>query len=113
MAVLVHAEIHGLAGRIGDLRELLRAHAEHLRGAAGNIGASPYEPIGGDPGELVLDAWWRDERSMRSHYATPEYAEYVQRIAELLARPSDVTIHSVEHSYRPAGDLSMEPGRQD
>jgi quinol monooxygenase YgiN len=113
MAVLIHAEIHGLAGRARELRELLRVHADRLAAAEGGLGASPYEPIGGEPGEFVLDSWWRDERALRAHYRTPEYADYVQRIGELLARPSDVTIHAVGQSYRPAGDMSLDPTRQD
>lgn len=113
MVVLVHAEIHGLAGRAGELRELLRVHAERLAGAPGSLGATAYGPLGGEPGEFVLDAWWRDERALRSHYTTPDYAAYVQRIGELLARPSDVTIHAVERSYRPTGDMSLDPMRQD
>jgi quinol monooxygenase YgiN len=113
MAVLVHAEIHGLAGRAGELRELLRLHAERLTNVQGNLAATPYEPVGSEPGEFVLDAWWRDEQALRAHYRTPEYADYAQRIGELLARPSDVTIHMIERSYRPTGDTSMDPTRQD
>ena len=113
MAVLVHAEIHGLVGRIGELRELLRAHAERLTGAAGGLGASAYEPIGEEPGELVLDALWEDERALSAHYRTAEYADYTMRIGELLARPSDVTVHYIERSYRPEADLSLDPTRQD
>ena len=44
---------------------------------------------------------------MRAHYRTPDYADYAQRIGELLARPTDVTIHVIERSYRPTCDLSM------
>jgi hypothetical protein len=32
---------------------------------------------------------------------------------DLIARPSDVTIHSVERSYRPTGDATLDPTRQD
>ena len=113
MTVLVHAEVHGLAGRAGDLRELLQLHAARLSTAQGNLAANPYEPIAGEPGEFVLDTWWRDGQALRAHYGTPDYAAYAQRIAELLARPSDVTIHMIERSYRPKGDLSMDPIRQD
>jgi quinol monooxygenase YgiN len=113
MAVLVHAEIHGLAGRAADLRELLREHADRLAGAAGALAAHPYEPIAGEPGEFVLDVLWHDERVLREHYATEEYADYARRIGELLARPSDVTVHTIASSYQPVGDLSMDPVRQD
>ncbi|MGH2968417.1 MAG: hypothetical protein ACRDK0_05045 [Solirubrobacteraceae bacterium] len=53
-----------------------------------------------------------DERALRAHYTTPEHADYVQRIGDLLARPSDVTVHAVERSYRPTGDMSLDPTRQ-
>ena len=73
----------------------------------------PTSRSAGHPGEYVLDAWWHDERALRTHYRTPEYADYAQRIGELLARPSDVTIHEIERSYRPAGDhvAGPEPAR--
>src|SRR3712207_2370572 len=104
--LFVHARVHGLAGRAGELREVLREHAEHLARADGAAGAAAYEPLGGEPGEFVLDAWWHDEQALRKHYDTAEYGRYMQRVGELLARPSDVTVHTVEHSYRAAADLS-------
>ena len=113
MPLLVHAEIHGLVGRDRELRELLQEQAESLATTPGNLAANAFAPLGGAPGEYVLDAWWHDEGALRTHYRTPEYADYAQRIGELLARPSDVTIHELERSYRPAGDLSLDPSRQD
>ena len=113
VALLVHAEIHGLVGRSRELRELLQLHAQRLVGTPGNLAAHAYEPLGGPPGEFVLDTFWQDEPALRGHYQTPDYADYAQRIAELLARPSDVTIHLIERSYRPTGDVSLDPSRQD
>jgi quinol monooxygenase YgiN len=112
MSVLIHAEIHGLAGRAPELRDVLRDHAEQLARADGSLGATAYEPLGAEPGEFVLDAWWRDEAALRAHYATAEYTHYVQLVGELLARPSDATVHAVERSYRTAADLSSDPARQ-
>jgi quinol monooxygenase YgiN len=101
MTVLIHAEIHGLVGRASELRDVLRDHAEQLARAEGSLGAAAYEPLGGGPGEFVVDAWWRDEAALRAHYATAEYAHYVQLVGELLARPGDATVHTIERSYRP------------
>ena len=111
MGILVHAELHGLAGRARELRDVLDAHAAALAGARGCLGASAYEPLGAEPGELVLDAWWEDERALRAHYATTEYATYVKDVSTLLARPSDVTVHVVERSYHATADLSADPTR--
>jgi quinol monooxygenase YgiN len=112
MSVLIHAELHGLAGRAQELRGVLREHAERMAAGEGSLGAVAYEPLGAEPGELVLDAWWRDDAALRAHYATTEYAHYVQLVGELLARPSDVTVYAIERSYRATADLSADPSRQ-
>jgi quinol monooxygenase YgiN len=111
MTVLVHAEIHGLAGRAPELRGLLTEHARTMSEAAGNLGSAAYEPIGGEAGEFVLDARWRDEDALHAHYATPGYSRYMELVGELLARPSDVEIHHVERSVRATGDRSLDPRR--
>jgi len=111
VTVLVHAEIHGIVGRVAELRALLRDHADAIARATGSLGCIAYEPLGAEPGELVLDAWWRDEAALRAHYATSEYAEYASAVGELLARPSDVQIHYVERSVRARGDASLDPTR--
>jgi quinol monooxygenase YgiN len=112
VTVLVHAEIHGLVGRAGELRALLTEHAAATAGAAGSAGCAAYEPLGAEPGEFVLDAWWSDEATLRSHYASPEYGLYLGAVGELLARPSDVQVHYVERSVRARGDASLDPSRQ-
>ena len=112
MSVLIHAELHGLAGRVAELRDVLRDHAERLAAGEGSLGAAAYEPLGADPGEFVLDAWWRDEAALQAHYATSEYAHYVGQVSAMLARPSDVTVHMIQRSYRATADLSADPSRQ-
>jgi quinol monooxygenase YgiN len=112
MSLVIHAEIHGLAGRAQELRDLLAQHATALAAAEGCEGARALTPLDADVGEHVLDALWRDEASLRAHYATPQFTHYVSRIGELLARPSDVTIHYVERTVRPEADLSLDPTRQ-
>ena len=112
VSVLIHVELHGLAGRARELRSLLQEHASGLARAEGSLGAVAYEPLGGEPGELVLDAWWRDDAALRAHYASDEYGDYARRVGELLARPSDATVHTVASSYKPAADLSLDAGRQ-
>ncbi|CAA9533559.1 MAG: hypothetical protein AVDCRST_MAG85-3890 [uncultured Solirubrobacteraceae bacterium] len=112
MSVLVHAEVHGLAGRAKELRDVLLQHAAGLARMDGNAGATVYEPVGTELGEYVLDVWWRDEAAMRAHYGTGEYARYRDAVGELLARPSDVMVHVVERSYHPTDDPAHDPARQ-
>ncbi len=112
MTITITVDIHGLAGRAAELRELLFEHAAGLAGAEGCLGAVALTPLGADPGEHVLEVRWRDEAALRAHYATPEYTHYVDGIGELLARPSDVRIAYVEREVRATADLSQDPTRQ-
>jgi len=111
MSILVRAEIHGLAGRTAELREVLREHAAALAAADGSEGAGVSVPLDGEYGEFVLDAWWGDEEALRAHYATREYERYTQAVSPLLARPSDVVVHYVERSVHPTADLAADPSR--
>ena len=111
MSILVRAEIHGLAGRAAELRDVLRTHAAALGAADGCEGATVLEPLDAEHGELVLDVWWRDEASLRAHYATVEYRRYTQAVSPMLARPSDVLVHYVDRSVHPTADLAADPSR--
>jgi quinol monooxygenase YgiN len=112
VTVVVHAEIHGLAGRAAELRALLTEHAETTARASGCTRCVAYAPLGGEPGEYLLVAWWSDEPSLRAHYGSSEYGLYTTAVGELLARPSDVQIQYVERSVRARGDASLDPTRQ-
>ena len=112
MTVIVQAAIHGLAGRAAELRTLLREHAEATSAAPSCQRCVAYEPIGGEPGELWLDALWDDEAAVRAHYASDEYGRYALAVGELLSRPSDVQVHYVQRSVRARGDASLDPTRQ-
>jgi quinol monooxygenase YgiN len=111
MPILVHARIHGLGGRAGELRDVLAAHAEAMAAAPGSLGAVAASPLTGEAAEFVLHAAWADEEALRAHYATPEYARYAREVGELLAQPSDVAVHYVERTVRPRGDASLDPTR--
>jgi quinol monooxygenase YgiN len=112
MSVLVQSRIHGLAGRAGELVDVLREHAAAVGAADGCLSAGVSVPLDAEAGELVLEALWRDEPAMRAHYATAEYGRYAGLIGELLARPSDVEILYVERSVRATDDPSLDPVRQ-
>jgi quinol monooxygenase YgiN len=45
--------------------------------------------------EIVLLIDWANEQALREHFATPHYRRYRDAVGELLARPSDVTVHHV------------------
>jgi quinol monooxygenase YgiN len=107
----VHAEIHGLAGRAQELRDLLVEHTARLKAADGCLAASSAEVLG-EVAEFLLVVRWRDEEALRAHYATPGFTRYASSIGELLARPSDVTLAEVGREVRAQADLSEDPTRQ-
>ena len=111
MSILVRAEIHGLAGRAAELRDVLAEHAVALGDVEGSAGAGVAVPLGAAYGEFLLDVWWRDESSMRAHYGTREYERYTQAVGPLLARPSDVVVHYVDRSVRATAELDADPSR--
>src|SRR5919197_4798881 len=78
MTIFVHAQIHGLAGRGAELREVLVEHATVTAAMEGSLGSVAYAPLGGEAGEYVLDAWWRDESALRAHYGSAAYGRYVE-----------------------------------
>jgi quinol monooxygenase YgiN len=105
---LLIAEIHGLAGRERELEALL---GELAGGARGEDGCLTYRALRGEEtGEFVLLAAWRDEAALRAHYAGAPYRRYRMAVTELLARPSDVTVHHVAESVHAIDPNPPDPG---
>jgi hypothetical protein len=63
MTMLIHAEIHGLAGRAPELRSVLREHAERLTAASGSLGATAYQPLA-RPSDVTVHAIARSYRAV-------------------------------------------------
>jgi quinol monooxygenase YgiN len=107
-ARLLIAEIHGLAGRSGELQGLLDDLVTDARGEDGCITFLALRSE--EPGDFVLVSHWRHEDAMRAHYRGPAYGRYRAAVGELLARPSDVTIHHVVESVRALDPDPPDPG---
>ena len=108
MERLLIAEIHGLAGRAPELQALLGELASRAQTEAG---CHAFRALRGDePGEFVVLASWRDEAALRAHYAGAPYQRYRAAVGELLARPSDVTVHAVAETVHALDPNLPEPG---
>ncbi|MDQ6822557.1 MAG: antibiotic biosynthesis monooxygenase [Actinomycetota bacterium] len=106
--VLLVAEVHGLAGRVNELRALLAELGEATRGEPKSTG---FRVLASDePGELVLLISWTDEPGLREHYATPHYLGYRGRVGPLLARPSDVVVHHISATLHARDPNPPDPG---
>jgi quinol monooxygenase YgiN len=111
MRIVLVASLHALAGRA----EEVAAAVERLRRASAAADGCDGFQVGravDDPTELVVVSTWRDESSMRRHFASAAYGLYTEEVTPALARPSDVAAHYVERTVRPVGDPSSDPARQ-
>ncbi len=84
------------------------ASTRQVRHARGFLGGQLANE--GTKGFWTITAW-RDEAAMRAHFRSAAYGRYVDEVADLLARPSDVVVHTVSATVHPVGDLSLEPRR--
>jgi quinol monooxygenase YgiN len=110
-AHVVVARIHGLAGRAGELRALLLERAADARDEPGCDGYEVAELVE-DPATFLVVESWASADAMRAHFASPDHATYLHQVDELLARPSEVLVHEVATTTRPAASTSpVDPGR--
>ena len=108
-ARLTVAELHGLAGRRRELAELL---AQLAAGARTEAGCREFRVAElADPGEFLLIGAWDDEAALRAHFAAPHYRRYRDAVGELLARPSDVTVHHVSQTVHAIDPDPPDPAR--
>jgi quinol monooxygenase YgiN len=61
-----------------------------------------------DPGHFLVLQQWRDQAAVEEHYGSQAFAEYQEKIAELLVRTSELRLHVVQEGFRPVD--SSEPG---
>ena len=84
--VMLVAELHGLVGRLDELRALLAELAEATRREPRSTG---FKVLASDePGELVLLISWADESALREHYATPHYLRYREHVGRYSPAPA-------------------------
>ena len=103
------AEIPGLAGRRRELADLL---ARLAAGARAEKSCREFRVAElADPGEFLLIGVWEDEDALRAHFAAPHYRRYRDAVGELLARPSDVTVHHVSQSVHAIDPDPPDPAR--
>ena len=108
---VVVARIAGLAGRTSELGQLLADRALAARAEPGCVGYEVAELLDETATFLIVETW-RSPDEMRAHFASDAHANYQHQVDELLARPSEVLVHDVASTTRPASSTSLtDPGR--
>jgi quinol monooxygenase YgiN len=108
-ALILIAELHGLVGRMTELRELLDDLAASSAAEPDCLGFRVLSAA--EPGEVVLLSQWTSEAALSAHYATPHYRFYRDQVGPLLARPSDVIVNHVSSSVHARDPNLPDPGK--
>lgn len=111
-AVVVVGDIHTLVGRKREVVELLRETQDRARLEPGCLSYA-FAEIVADLGRYVVIQEWRHDDALEQHYGSDAFRNYQARVGALLARPSDVRIHRVAETVRPADPGPMDPRRAD
>jgi quinol monooxygenase YgiN len=105
------ADLHGLAGNIGELRVLLSQLASDTRAEEG---CESFRVLDAEePAGIVVLSSWRDEEAMRAHFKTPHYLRYRAQVGALLAKPSDVVVFHVRETVHALDPNPPDPGLSD
>jgi quinol monooxygenase YgiN len=108
MAVIAVADMFGISGRRNELVELLQRSE---REAAAEPGCRRHTFAAGlaDPDRFVLVSEWDSQEALDTHYRSDVFARFQLGLQGLLARPSNMTIHSVSESVRPLNTRPIDP----
>jgi quinol monooxygenase YgiN len=108
MGVFAVAEMFGISGRRGELTRLLESFE---RWAAGEPGCRRYVFAAAlaDPSRFVLISEWESQEALDAHYRSEAFTEFQLSLDGLLARPSELTVYSLQSAVRPADTRPMDP----
>jgi quinol monooxygenase YgiN len=98
--VVAVTQIHGLAGRREELRELMRETEDRVSGEAGcriYRFASTLE----HPDEYLHVQEWTTEQAFADHQRSPAFQAYQRGLYDLLSRPSDMRVHQAPSTIVP------------
>jgi quinol monooxygenase YgiN len=110
--VVAITRIHGIAGRRRDLRELMRATEERV---APEPGCRLYRFAAAldDPDEYVQVQEWASDEAFAAHQRSPAFQAYQRGLFELLARPSEMTVHRAPRTTVPQPSAPPDPRSAD
>lgn len=108
MAVIAVAEMFGISGRREQLTRVLERFE---RWASGEPGCRRYAFAAAlaDPSRHLLFSEWDNQEALDAHYRSEAFAEFQVSLEGLLARPSELTVYSVESAVRPTDTRPMDP----
>jgi quinol monooxygenase YgiN len=106
--VIAVTRIHGIAGRRGELRELMSATEARV---AVEPGCRMYRFAAtlDDPDEYLHVQEWASDEAFRAHQRSPAFQDYQRGLFDLLARPSDMKVHRALETIAPEASGPPDP----
>ena len=98
--VVAVTQIHGVAGRRDELRELMRATEQRVSQEPG-CRLYRFAATLEHPDEYLHVQEWVSERAFADHQRSPAFKAYQRELFGLLARPSDMRIHRAPSTTVP------------
>jgi quinol monooxygenase YgiN len=104
--------VHGVAGRRRDLRELMQATEIRV---ATEPGCRLYRFAAtlDDPDEYVHVQEWASEEAFAAHQGSQAFQNYQRALFDLLARPSEMTVHRAPKTTVPQPSAPPDPRSAD
>ena len=110
--VVAITHIHGIAGRRSDLRALM-ADTEARTAAEPGCRLYRFAATLDDADEYVHVQEWADEQSWVAHQRWPAFRDYQRGLFDLLARPSEMTVHRPAEMTVPQPSPPPDPRSAD
>lgn len=98
----------GISGRREELAGLLERFE---RWATGEPGCRRFVCAAAlaEPSRFVLFSEWESQEALDTHYRSEAFADFQFSLDGLLARPSELTVYSLESAVRPTDTRPMDP----
>jgi quinol monooxygenase YgiN len=98
--VVAVTQIHGIAGRRDELRELMRATEERVSAEPG-CRLYRFAVTLEHPDEYLHVQEWASEQAFDDHQRSPAFQAYQRTLFDMLARPSEMRVHRAPHTIVP------------
>jgi quinol monooxygenase YgiN len=108
VTLLAIADLYAISGRRPELLALL-GRAEGDGAAQPGCRRYTFAATLEDPDRFVLVSEWESGATLEAHYGSRAFAEFQFGLDGLLARPSEMTVYSVDAEVRPVDSAPMDP----
>lgn len=108
MGVVAVADMFGISGRREELAALLEGFERWTAGEPG-CRRCVFAAALADRNRYVLFSEWDSQEALDTHYRSEAFTDFQLSLDGLLARPSELTVYTLESAVRPTDTRAMDP----